>query len=347
MSIERLRVNEEASSLNLYNRHDDAPSSRDIVRYVLPFVVISAIVTVTAFVGSTFSGALSCSSTGYRDGYYMAYCTSPAFGDYEHGALFYNLEPGIEKNLPQSELLFLGDSQAQTGFSGQGLRSLLDREKVKYYILGFGYGESEGFIVELLKRWAAHPKVIVINIDPFFHGYFSQVGMDVLSRRFAVRMHYTTLQMFERFQRSFCSSLPALCPDTWTAVYRSANDGHWEWSIAWAYPPLQVKIDPAKQNRIDDGSAAVYRAEALKFVEASGLRPECIVFTGVPNGNQDSPYMATKIGEGLGVRVITPKVDNLSTFDTAHLNFESADRWSAAFATELEPVIAHCIGSSH
>ena len=47
---------------------------------------------------------------------YLAYCNGTQFGDYEHGALWFDLEPSVKKFASDADVIFLGDSHIQFGF---------------------------------------------------------------------------------------------------------------------------------------------------------------------------------------------------------------------------------------
>jgi hypothetical protein len=104
------------------------------------------------------------------------------------------------------------------------------------------------------------------------------------------------------------------------------------------------------QNELKDISSPNLQKRALAnastFVAELGLDPKCIVFTHVPNDRFDGSSLARYLAQSLGGQAVLPKVPNLETYDALHLRQESAERWSAAFLVDFEPILARCVGAS-
>src|SRR5262245_50610441 len=66
---------------------------------------------------------LQCQSGGYGGGNFLALCHNERYGDYEHGALYYGTEPGLRENIRAAEVMFLGNSMGQAGFSSSAIRN--------------------------------------------------------------------------------------------------------------------------------------------------------------------------------------------------------------------------------
>src|SRR5919198_4818433 len=58
------------------------------------------------------AAVMSCRQYNAPDTF-LAYCSSPQFGDYEHGAYYFGLEPTALDYLRQADVLGLGSSKAQ------------------------------------------------------------------------------------------------------------------------------------------------------------------------------------------------------------------------------------------
>jgi hypothetical protein len=99
---------------------------------------------------------------------FLAYCRSLGFVDYEHGALYYGLEPKVRDSIRTAQVLFLGSSRLQAAFAANALRKYFKARGIRYFVMGFGYGEASAFGQPVMERSHASPKVIVINADPFF-----------------------------------------------------------------------------------------------------------------------------------------------------------------------------------
>ena len=98
----------------------------------------------------------------------MAYCGSDQYGDYEHGAYYYDLETEAVKSLRAAKVVFLGDSRTQIGFSTDPVQAYFKERAIPYYIAGFGYAETVDFEQLLVERYKIKPDVLIINSDPFF-----------------------------------------------------------------------------------------------------------------------------------------------------------------------------------
>jgi hypothetical protein len=53
--------------------------------------------------------------------------------------------------------------------------------------------------------------------------------------------------------------------------------------------------------------------------------------------------LARKVADAVGAPLITPAVEALRTFDHSHLDEPGAERWSAQFLSEAEPLISACL----
>lgn len=117
-----------------------------------------------------YKNAIGCNDFG-SDGTFMAYCGVRTHGHYDHAAYLFDLEEGIYDRVRQANLLFLGDSHLQVGFSTQAFIDLkLHHPTVRPYLLGFGHGEKHRFALEVMKRIKPKPTLIVIDADSFSQG---------------------------------------------------------------------------------------------------------------------------------------------------------------------------------
>src|SRR5262249_4877971 len=114
-------------------------------------------------VGQMTIDNINCRSSGYSVDDFLAYCRSSHYGDYEHGALYYGLEPSARDNIRNAQVIFLGSSKIQAAFSSKAVRAYFGKHGIPFFVLGFGYGESSPFASAILKRLGASPKVLVIN----------------------------------------------------------------------------------------------------------------------------------------------------------------------------------------
>jgi hypothetical protein len=313
-------------------------------------LVISAILASTVLTSMFFFFLnLSCHAGGYRNGYFMAYCQNNHFNDYEHGAYYYNLEPRLIENVKKADVLFLGDSCAQTAFSTETLFSYFEGKKLRPYLFGFGYAENGRFPLHLIKKWSLEPRVLVVSVSTFFSDLngTSLPAQNLLREQLSVKIRYHALRWFQDAQKRFCSTVPAFCDNKKLTIFRSIEDGRWKWFYSNALPYLHTTIDPSKHQLLKKEVIEMCRLHAQEFLATNGLniKAGCIVITGVPYPGVNMEDLANGIGEGLGVRIINSPVSNLTTLDGTHLDKGSAERWSEAFVKQLDPVLAECIGS--
>ena len=125
-------------------------------------------------------------------------------------------------------------------------------------------------------------------------------------------------------------------------MYRSATTGQLRWRGSY-FPEQSIPFTPLLQRDFSDDEfkAAVDFGE--RFLREIAIDRSCVVFTGIPNNGLDAPAIAARLAQRLGTQLILPEVEPLFLLDDAHLNFDSAERWSAAFLSELTPVLQRCL----
>lgn len=69
-----------------------------------------------------WNGIFACPANGYSSDSYLGYCQATAYGDYDKGAFWFGLEPGLREVVAAADVLFLGSSRMQLGFSAPALR---------------------------------------------------------------------------------------------------------------------------------------------------------------------------------------------------------------------------------
>jgi hypothetical protein len=286
-------------------------------------------------------------------GTFLAYCGSTKYGDYEHGAYYFDLEPEAIENLKKAEVLFLGNSGAMFGFSTDEVRNYFNERSIPFYLLGFAYGETSEFARILIEKFNLKPKVLVINANPFFtdgssevvsaildeSGSFSQRGL----RFIRLRREYLTKAGFNRLQSKLCDLLPRLCSEQYRTIYRARKDGSWIWRDLYSSAEGARLPIGSSRNVLGPEFLVTVEGHARRLFEAAGMRPECVVLTAVPNPINDARSYAVEAGRLLGARVDLPELDGLETVDVSHLNWASAQRWSGTLMREIDPLITRCV----
>jgi hypothetical protein len=314
-------------------------------RYVALFLLCAAFSILTIGVGQMTVDNLKCRSTGYDNGDFLAYCRSELYADYEHGALFYGLEPSAIYNIRRAEVLFVGNSKLQAGFSSRAVRDYFNSINVPFFIMGFGYADESSFSEAILKRWGVSPKVLVINADPFFSEWLSPAARDALEGRPAFLWRLLLKSLFQRVHRAVCLVASPVCPESEPSIYRSPRDGQWNW-IGPYIEEKSVPIDRSAQTTLPPHILAAAEKIGEKFLEQFGLDRQCVVLTATPNSPLDSTGIAKALAASLKTSSIFPSVDNLSTLDGVHLNLASAERWSGQFVRAMGPILKKCISES-
>lgn len=278
-------------------------------------------------------------------GSFMAYCSSPGFGDYEHGAYYYGLQPDALAHMRKADVLFFGTSRAQLALSTTALTRFFATRTIKPYLLGFGYDEPGAFPLALVKKYELKPDAIVILADPFFRdrttGHVRVSSKDWFRWRIVTELYeYTMKRGMITIGTAICSLWPSHCAPAWASVYRSSQDGTWQ-TFAFDYSAHAPITDQASTT-YTAAMAATDLPFAERFIAATGVSRGCIMLSAAPGPLVNSSAYLTEIGRLLGVHVVLPRLDGLTSFDGNHLSPDSAERWSAALLQEIGNVLSDC-----
>ena len=297
-------------------------------------------------IGATMFSAACCPANA---GTFLAYCTSDQYGDFEHGAYYFDLEPEAVDNLRTAKVLFLGNSRSQFGFSTDEVKQYFNERSIPFYLMGFGYGEGADFAKALIKKYNLKPKVLVVVTDPFFKSYLSQPASEIVEdlnpfwKRVRARWNYVTKKIFNTVAPKVCDLRVTLCRSQPRAIYRASKDGSWIWRNLFTLPEYgQIPIDSARVPLFEPPVATDLEI-ARQLFEVAGVPRDCVVLTVVPNSIIDTGPYAVEIGRLLGVRVELPKLDRLVTIDGAHLTWTSAQRWSGSLLREIDALVSTCV----
>jgi hypothetical protein len=325
---------------------------KSLLIYLVLFAVVSGVTGLTYRLTDWAAAVAACKL--YREpGTFLAYCTSDRYGFYEQGAYWFDLEPEAIEHLKKAQVLFLGNSRAQFGFSTDKLRDYFHQHGIPFYAMGFSYGEASYFARALIEKYHLTPKVLVIDADPFFStGYtdainaaFDESG-SVLTRSLRwvkVRWDFVTKHYFNVLQPGLCRLLPRLCTSEFKSVYRSEDDGTWIWRDVYAPAEANSIPNEPKKYVIGVDIAVDLQYVAKEFMKRVNVPPECVILTQVPNSVHEAKTYVDKMGEIIQVPVVFPVLPGLSTIDTSHLTWSSAQRWSEAFLNDADPIITRCV----
>ncbi len=293
---------------------------------------------------------LSCRQHAEPDAF-LAYCNDPQFGDYEHGAYFFDLEPSAIEHLRTADVIFFGDSRVQYAFSTDALQQYFRERSIRYYLLGFGYQDRASFASALVEKYHLEPKAVVIDADPFFDDYLSPPAARVVgdARHLWINtpawIEYLTKKQLINFQLLACRHYAQACSSRQPTLYRARADGAWVSRDLFA-KPNEERIETHPGEYYPKEQAVADQSIAAKFLVGAGVKPRCAIITAIPNSNVDTAEYAADIGSLIGAPVVQPQISGLATIDGSHLTTASAEQWSAEFLRESDSIIRKCMGGA-
>jgi hypothetical protein len=304
--------------------------------------IYSCIVLVAALASYAFwmhrYSIFACQADGYSADRYVAYCNATGYGDYEHGAFWFGLEPSAQRFAKDADVVFLGNSHAQYGFSTKATADWFSEASIPYYQLGFTYYEGVSFAEALMRRIQPKAKVYVINLDDFFTQWESPPAMEVMNDPGA-RSHYEAKRLWQRAHERICKLASFFCGKNY-AIFRSRQTGAYSMSrgnVLFEAKPVSYD-QTTREDVVKTNTAA-----ARKFLSDLPVQEECVILTIVPTVETKTGN-ANAIAGALHKDLVTPEVQGLQTFDGSHLDPPSAQRWSEAFFQAAGPQIRSCLG---
>jgi hypothetical protein len=308
------------------------------IRPILFVVVVLSVVFVTSAYKFWSHSILSCNPTGYDSYHYLGYCQAEGYGDYEHGAFWFNLEPPAQDQARKANALFVGDSRLQFAFSTKATSDWFASASSSYYLMGFLAWENYLFADELIRKLSPQAKIYIINLDTFFERSESPPAKIVLHSEGA-RDRDEAKRRWQVLHQSICKSLSIICGHNYD-VFRSRLTGAY---TARGLDHLKYKPALASYDQgIDQRLVKDYTETGRGFLPQLPVSPECVIFTIVPTVGTHV-RTANAIAADLGVNFVAPELDGLETFDGSHLALPSAERWSEAFLAAAGPQILRCM----
>lgn len=313
-------------------------------RYVFILLATVAIAIVLIFINALFvdkDAFIRCNASELKADNYIAGCSAAYFGDYEHAALAFGLEPRASANLAAAQVLLLGNSRMMRAFSTQAADDAFHRLGVRYYLFGFGANERSRFPGAIFSKQKLAPKAVIINADPFFVDATNPEYESIVAGRTEAWLPALFKKYAQRWLRDFCVNPQRPFADSTCklpAVYRSVNDGRWQLqqfnNLRERFP---VVSDPNRAVEQSDKFIDV----AQKFAQLLGIPAHCVILTSVPS-DIETENAARNVAKALGFSFIAPKVDGLFTTDRSHLAPESAEAWSSAMLRDAASTIRSC-----
>jgi hypothetical protein len=279
----------------------------------------------------------ACTADGYTADQYVANCNATGYGDYEHGAFWYGLEPSALNFAKEADVLFLGNSRLQFAFSTSATANWFSAAFSRYYLLGFSYYENMTFLKPLLSKLNPRAKVYVISLDDFFEQTESPPVKTIFHDPSA-RSTYETKRLWQSPHEWVCRMVPAICRREHT-IFRSRETGAYSRSGHFSVE----NVTPVSYDRgVSEDVVKRNTAAAIDFLSRLPVQKDCVILTMTPTtGTKVENYNA--IAAALGKVLVMPQIPGLQTFDGSHLDPPSAERWSQAFFQAAGPEIRSCL----
>lgn len=308
-----------------------------MIRPILYAGILVAVAAGTYVFKLRTQGIFACTAEGYyAPSAYLGYCDASAYGDYDHGAFWFDLEPDVRRLATTADVLFLGSSRMEFGFSTLATDHWFADASIRHYLMGFTHTENTTFVAPLLAALKPRAKVYVINVDQFFRDTESGPGSEILHDG-DIGRRYREKQLWQHLHRSLCSKVRVVCGRT-AAYYRTRATGHWK--LEGTYPVVAALAADGPVS--DQEHWDHYAALARQFIAQLPVDRHCVILTVVPYPGTRSAE-AKAIADAMGLELVNPQLEGLRTFDGAHLDLPSADRWSSAFYEIAGPRIRKCL----
>ena len=298
-------------------------------------LLVLAVVLGAGAYGLRKYGIFGCPASQYGSDGYLGYCGATSYGDYDHGAIWFGLEPAVNAAAASAQVLFVGNSRVEFGFSSDATADWFSSNSDSYYLLGFSHFENYTFLAPLLSKLRPRAKVYVINIDSFFEQSETGPGKTVI-RDESARNRYEQKRQWQRIHKAICTTFKAICGQD-EAIFRSRSAG------TWVVTGGRFTSEPVSYDEdVDQSILASYTTLGSEFLPSLSARRACTILTIVPTV-KTRVGTAKAIASALGLNLVAPTPAGLTTFDGVHLDRESAQHWSAAFLEEAGPQIRKCL----
>lgn len=314
------------------------------LRYLLALAVLFPLLWLAVSGTSYVVAVAKCNGRQPTENAYLAYCLDRDYGDFEHEAFYFGLERAAEA-LAATRVLFLGNSKMQYAFSRANVAPFFGERDTPFFLMGFGHGEQSRFPGLVLERHPARPALVVINVDPFFTDGITEPAAFPLQHPVAGWIDAVFKSLAQKPRAWACRRWPQMpgCGGV-PAMMRSRATGQWDVASFRPDPDPPLPVEPPAP--VDEAAFQAWLERALAIAPAflARLEARCVVFTAVPSAAGDlyARRLAERLPENLGVRVIAPAVEGLTTIDHVHLDGRSAVAWSDAFLRALDPVGRAC-----
>lgn len=302
-------------------------------------LILLAVCVAASLYRSRADSIFACQASGYTSDRYLAYCDAKSYGDYEHGAFWFDLEPRADTAAANADVLFLGNSRVQFAFSTDATAKWFSSALARYYLLGFVAYENSIFFQALLHKLKPRAEVYVISLDDFFERSERPITKTLIHDSAALP-RYEVKRFLQTFHQAICMKLTKICGNG-VVVFRSRQTGAWYVPQTDKFKGLERPVSYNEQ--VNEHAVEEEVARGRIFLSELPIKTECVILTVVPSvGTKLST--ANAIASGLGKSLVVPeRLDGLQTREGVHLDDASAERWSAAFFRTAGPQIQKCL----
>lgn len=308
-------------------------------RYLAVFVLVAILGAPALLVWRT--APIGC-PTADRPDRFLAFCRNGRYQDFEHGAYALGLRPAAAAAAQRASVLVLGNSRIELALSGPATAKAFADTRLSYYLLGFSFGETDRFAGRLIRDFGLRPTALIIDVDPFFDGALSEPAAFLQDRPARAALDYRAKAAGAALFAAFCPPHAADWPCA-GALALLRDDATGSWALAGPWPDTAEPFEPRNGKSADP---LPYIEEARRFLQPLGLPPRCVILTTVPTPQRPlDAATVRRIAEAIGASWSEPVLDGMASFDRSHLTRDSAERWSAAFLSEIMPIVEDCAGA--
>jgi hypothetical protein len=272
-------------------------------RYGLALIVILLPAWFLFAVGSYTFPILNCDVSDVPAGWYMAFCRG--FGDYEHQAAYFGRN-GIPSNIAKASVVFLGDSRVQYTFSLKNTTDFFAERSARFYLNAFGYEGRWQFSNLTLDQYHIRPKILIINVDPFFVDGLNEVEQFAVKDKIQGFIDGSFKDFVERSYAFACRRL-VHCTGTYAVISRSPLTGQWRSRVlrddylAKGTHPIAA---PAPLSSAELDAWLAYAVPAATEISKI-TNKDCVVLTSIPN-NFTRPELGRMLADRIGATYISP-----------------------------------------
>ncbi len=287
------------------------------------------------------SGIFACQAPRAGSDQYIGICNVTNYGDYDHGAFWFGLESIAEEAATKATVLFIGNSRMQFGLSTGVLDDWFRSQSLDYYLLGFSHNDNHLFLGPLIQKLKPTAQMYILNVDLFFDNKLSDPANSVMNDAESLNRYKQKLY-WQKIHKRICGKIGSVCGNGSSFVRTRAN-GSWIFNGA----DFLNRVDFSDQLvsydwSVDQDIVASYESRAKDFLAAFTADANCVVLTNIPN-SYTSIGTVNALAERLGLPLVAPEIEGLTTFDGSHLDPDSAARWSGVFIEELKPHVQRCL----